>query len=788
MANNLYKIYVTSNNQWEEIELDDLNLSTVFSVEEISDISQRKDNITKTIILKGTKQNNKVLGALYAIDRDVASDAVNPTNLMHNYKPNKYIDCFVLENNVEIIRGKLLVTSIDVVEGVIYYNASIVGTVYSFFSLMSDRKLEELDYFNIPQFKNLTYNKTNIEASWVLPTVAGSEDRPKWFYPMIDYGVYLDSEGVDRTSYSFSVDSLRPAIFTAEYLRAIFRGFRLNSSGRWSQLEDDGVTPLSLFRLESDLITQEWFKRLYIPHNDVRWTKKIFGVSDGGFSNVIYRVNLTTPALTSANKDTQGMRIVNTSFTTGLASPYFSIVPKTGASVNGKDVTAIRVKSPMKATIRITGNVTKSASGGQGGQFFVANGDVAQTEITDKDIIGSTSLRGDSGAGTTTVDLVINNVDISGDLYLGIRNSSDAISFTLSGFEIRVIGSGGSEGTDVIVQYNDTFNLIDAIPKNVSIRDFLKNIMLMFNLYLIVDKDDDTLLRLYTFDQFYNKVLNLDKSVALDWTKKIDWGSYSINTNIDLPRGYTYKYKDDNDIMNVTYKRLWNETYGTRSVLDSSGLVDARTIELMFSPTINYRVKGNIELPVIYEADDIGDETNKKSMKSNIRILYYSGTLNVTGVFDGTFYLIDENRQTIIDGGSVVAFNKFPYSSMNLYTLKTVNGLVDKDDIVATLVFNIPEQSWSTDTLMPEDDELTLYKKHYESQIKELIDVNLVVVDAQAYLNEADINRLDFRIPIYLQSPYGSAYFKLLRVEYNDANTPASIRLQKIVLPDTNIK
>src|SRR5690606_17691131 len=150
--------------------------STVFSVEEISDISQRKDNITKTITLKGTKQNNKVLGALYAIDRDVVSDTVDPKNLMYNYKPNKYVDCFVLENNVEIIRGKLLITSINIVEGVIYYNASIVGTVYSFFSLMSDRKLEELDYFNTPQFRDLVYNKANIENSWRLPYLGnGSE-------------------------------------------------------------------------------------------------------------------------------------------------------------------------------------------------------------------------------------------------------------------------------------------------------------------------------------------------------------------------------------------------------------------------------------------------------------------------------------------------------------------------------------------------------------------------------------------------------------------------------------
>jgi len=626
------------------------------------------------------------------------------------------------------------------------------------------------------------------EGSVVTDWTDNPEDRPKWFYPMLDYGGSMGAYDYSTLIYPFRLDTLRPAIFVLEYLRAIFRGFRINSNGRWSQLEDDGVTPLSLFRLESDLSTQEWFKRLYIPHNDVRWTKKIKGVSDGGFTDVLYRANLTTPALTSANIDTQGFRIAHTTFSTGVASPYFSLVPKTtgGTRVNGKDVTAIRVKSPMKATIRITGSVIKTAGSGEA-ELFIAKLRVNDNELTSENFLNKQSIGSRNAAGTSTIDLVINNTEIDGDLYIGIRSSNDSINYTISGLQIRIIGNGSEEGNDVVVQYNDTFNLFDAIPKNVSIREFLKNIMLMFNLYIIVDNEDDTLLRLYTFDQFYNKVLNLDKSVALDWTKKIDWSSYSINTNINLPRGYTYKYKDDNDIMNVTYKRLWNETYGSRSVLDSSGLVDARTIELMFSPTINFRWKGSFELPVLYESDNLGDFV-KKQMKTNLRILYYSGTLDVTGSNSGTFFLLDENGEPIYDGANPVAFSKFPYSSMNLYTLKEVNGVIDKDDIIATLVFGIPAQSWSTDTLMPEDDELTLYKKHYENQIKELTDVNLVVVEAKAYLNESDINRLDFRLPIYLQSPYGSAYFKLLRVEYNNANTPSTVRLQKIVLPDTNIK
>src|SRR5690625_4409248 len=122
MTDNIYKIYVTSKGEWKELELDNLNLSTTFSVEELKDISKRKDTISKDIVLKGTKKNNTVFGALYSIDREASLDESDTGNLMYNYKPNKYLDCFVLENNVEIIRGKLLVTSVNIDKGVIYYH------------------------------------------------------------------------------------------------------------------------------------------------------------------------------------------------------------------------------------------------------------------------------------------------------------------------------------------------------------------------------------------------------------------------------------------------------------------------------------------------------------------------------------------------------------------------------------------------------------------------------------------------------------------------------------------
>ncbi|HLS53326.1 MAG TPA: hypothetical protein VK031_05095, partial [Tissierellaceae bacterium] len=118
--------------------------------------------------------------------------------------------------------------------------------------------------------------------------------------------------------------------------------------------------------------------------------------------------------------------------------------------------------------------------------------------------------------------------------------------------------------------------------------------------------------------------------------------------------------------------------------------------------------------------------------------------------------------------------------SMILYEIENES----KGDPISSILFGVPKQAWVTKGY-PLDSQ-TLYNRYYFNQIEETTDINLITVEADVFLNEYDINTLDFRNPIYLQSPYGSAYFKLLKVEYTDSNYPSTVLLQKVVLPDTN--
>ena len=201
MENN-YKIFVETAGKWAEVEVDNFDLSTTFSLEEIKDVSKRKDTITKTIVIKGTKGNNIIFGGLYDISREVSLDESFTGNLLYNYKPNKYLNCFVLENNVEIIKGKLLITSIDIKEGTVLYNCSIIGNTFSFFSNLEGKYLHDLNSLIVDETGTAPQDIIN---SWRLPLLRGNPNLIN--KESSTSGGYVNLDGTINTSGSIASNS-----------------------------------------------------------------------------------------------------------------------------------------------------------------------------------------------------------------------------------------------------------------------------------------------------------------------------------------------------------------------------------------------------------------------------------------------------------------------------------------------------------------------------------------------------------------------------------------------------
>ncbi len=177
MNRNNYTLYILSNitNDYAELDVDTTDMISIYSVENIQDISTRKDNITKDITLIGTDRNNIALGNLYDISR-YSSDSF-PTDLQHNFVPNQMVKCVLLENNIQVMSGSLIVRNIKIDQGHITYDCGILGSLVSFFGGIKDQLLHQVNYGD---------NK----YSWVVSEILNSwTNNNSVCYPSLDYGI-----------------------------------------------------------------------------------------------------------------------------------------------------------------------------------------------------------------------------------------------------------------------------------------------------------------------------------------------------------------------------------------------------------------------------------------------------------------------------------------------------------------------------------------------------------------------------------------------------------------------
>lgn len=71
---------------------------------------------------------------------------------------------------------------------------------------------------------------------------------------------------------------------------------------------------------------------------------------------------------------------------------------------------------------------------------------------------------------------------------------------------------------------------------------------------------------------------------------------------------------------------------------------------------------------------------------------------------------------------------------------------------------------------------------NYQKQLQELSHADNVTVECNILLNETDISNLDLKIPVWIDTPNGNAYFKVISVEYSNNTEPSFVKLQKINL------
>ena len=760
-----YSLFIIDKKNNEYLELDieasESDMLSIFSIENIQDITTQKDNVTRDITLKGTKNNNIAFGNLYDISRYSSEDYV--TDLQHNFKANQMIACVLLENNIQIIEGNLLIKTIEVNEGNIKYTCAIIGNVGSFFGDLSSRNLDELDSLK----EQINYDMAYIRESWT--------GEKKYIIPMVDYGVdERVGNDVDWWDNKYDFKNFRPSFFVKSYIDAIFRGFRFNSNtDKYTQLDESG-NKINKYSYTSDFINTPQFQSIFIPYNGESLTSNVTGEwSYLTLDNTIVTPNSAKiPTFLMWQKD-HNMNNLNTNYFGTYHKIEWEYYKQDGQTQIFEDVVIFRtLDKNVKTKISINADITLPR--GYKGTFYFGLCELNPLINNEKPTISNmkhyykiNKTQTDTPQ-TYQVRYVSDIVNVAGDFILAlIREESSVndlnVNTNLEILNARVGFSVENQTSNLPVLTNQSLNVFDCIPKDIKCIDFLKSILTMFNLYLTVDPDTINGYKIEPYNTFYKDVINLNTTKAIDWTDKLDNKNYTLETNLNLPKKYTFKYAEDSDMMNDYYKNSYNKGYGAFEILDRKGTAEEKQTELIFAPTININhSKNNKKLPVVYKSEFLKGQ--KTPIKSKLRLLYNNGLKEGGDIYNIHFR-----------GSSYQNWRDWNYCSMFYLNPNT-------DIITDTLLFDLPLEFYTTDDITDNYD-IMLYNKYHSQQLTSLLDDNIMVMNCKVNLNESDINNIDFSVPIFIQTRYGNSYFKLLEVEYANSSVFSNVRLQRIITP-----
>lgn len=271
------KIYI----EGIEVDSSDIFSTTVsYLIDDIKDFGARNCSVSKTIILPGTKHNNKVFGGIFNIASYNNYDSTKP-NVNLNFNASVKAQCHVFRDNLQSVKGVAQLLGINIVDGIVEYELGITGELGGFVSALGSSKLEDLDFSSYDQL----YTIANIIAS---KSNVGSGSGV--VYPLIDYGTY------STLKHDWQYKTFRPSLFVKEYIDKIFA-----ASG---------------YTYDCNLFNSSRFKGLIIPHNQKLLTRKSYTIlrmdanfqqynnSNPGSGQVVFSNTITLVDFTTSDYET----------------------------------------------------------------------------------------------------------------------------------------------------------------------------------------------------------------------------------------------------------------------------------------------------------------------------------------------------------------------------------------------------------------------------------------------------------------------------------------------------
>jgi hypothetical protein len=500
----------------------ELDYLITYAVDDIKDFEHKQSNFSKTIILPGTANNNKLFGHIFDARVSNSYDSTED-NVSTNFNASVAADCLIFQNRLQVFKGTLRILEIVIREGQIEYEVAVFGELGSLVGELGYGKLEDLDF----SLYDHVWNGSNITSSWENVTGGG------YYYPLVDYG----TTSVAKVDYD--IRTFRPALFVREYIDKM--------------LTDAGYT------WESDLMNTQRFKNLIVPNNQKSLqivTNRLLEAVDVSTQTIIQNaVDDEAPIPTALNTLTGNFTYLGGVFTyTGahtrqfrleatINGDYYSTIEsiQLGIKKNGVQVyTQVPFLPPTFGTTN-----TNYTSTFPSVYLSLATGDTIELFAKVANNVGSYHCR------TTFVNF---------GAYLAIPTYVDA---TVGG----------------------TLTMNDLIPKNILKKDFLSSVIKLFNLYVYEDRLIQKKLLIKPYVDFYDLNVSgvTDWTYKVDRSRDIRLKPMSeLNSRI---YNFNFKADNDyyNELYRKTYNQEYGN-YKYDSGYEFAN--DTTNIDLIFSPSV----------------------------------------------------------------------------------------------------------------------------------------------------------------------------------------------------------
>jgi hypothetical protein len=213
-----------------------------YAIDDLQNLDSKSTSFTKTIVLPGTANNNKLLGNIFEFNNANFDNPLD-ANVLANFNASRNAVARIEVNGLQIMKGVLRLLEIVHIDGAIEYECAIFGELGGFINALANNRIEDLNFDSY----NHTYSYANIVASW---DTSGSTG---YCYPLVDYGnVSTGTYGVAKKDFQYT--TFKPALFLREYITKI--------------IANSGYT------YECDFFDTAKFRNIVIPNNQKQLTKE----------------------------------------------------------------------------------------------------------------------------------------------------------------------------------------------------------------------------------------------------------------------------------------------------------------------------------------------------------------------------------------------------------------------------------------------------------------------------------------------------------------------------------